>query len=123
MDSTMERAPAGTDFLKLLATAVADELEARLPDMIGRTKELWTAEELAERYNLSPASVRRRIQAGGVWRGGPGGRPHQAGDAGRRASLRGSPHRPRVHAAWNYLSSPAEKEPGEPRPHLKGGTP
>ena len=64
MDKTMERAPAGADFLKLLATAVADELEARLPDMIGRTKELWTAEELAERYNLSPASVRRRIQAG-----------------------------------------------------------
>ena len=64
MDKTMERAPAGTDFLKLLATAVAEELEARLPDMIGRTKELWTAEELAKRYNLSPASVRRRIQAG-----------------------------------------------------------
>ena len=64
MDSTMERTPAGADFLKLLATAVADELEARLPDMIGRTKELWTAEELAERYSLSPASVRRRIQAG-----------------------------------------------------------
>ena len=30
MDKTMERAPAGTDFLKLLAAAVADELEARL---------------------------------------------------------------------------------------------
>ena len=55
MDNTMERTPAGADFLKLLATAVADELEARLPDMIGRPKDLWTAEE---------ASVRRRIQAG-----------------------------------------------------------
>ena len=64
MDKTMERAPAGADFLQLLAAAVADELEARLPDIIGRPKELWTAEELAERYKLSPASVRRRIQAG-----------------------------------------------------------
>lgn len=54
------RAPAGADFLQLLAAAVADELEARLPDIIGRPKELWTAEELAERYKLSPASVRRR---------------------------------------------------------------
>ena len=58
------RAPAGVDFLQLLAAAVADELEARLPDVLGRPKELWTAEELAERYKLSPASVRRRIQAG-----------------------------------------------------------
>ena len=35
MDKTMERAPAGTDFLKLLAAAVADELEARLLNLNG----------------------------------------------------------------------------------------
>ena len=41
-----------------------NQRQMRLLKLLLSRQRYWTAEELAERYKLSPASVRRRIQAG-----------------------------------------------------------
>ena len=61
MGRPTEPAPA-VDVLEIMAERIAEKLADRL--LAARPKELWTAEELAERYGMSKASIRRRIRAG-----------------------------------------------------------
>ena len=65
MGRPTEPAPA-VDVLEIMAERIAEKIAEKLADRLpaARLKELWTTEELAERYGMSKASIRRRIRAG-----------------------------------------------------------
>ena len=50
--------------LDALADMIADKLLQKMEAPISRSQELYTISQLAERYSLSPDSIRRRIKDG-----------------------------------------------------------
>lgn len=50
--------------LDALADMIADKLLQKMEAPISRSQELYTISQLAERYTLSPDSIRRRIKEG-----------------------------------------------------------
>lgn len=50
--------------LDALADMIADKLLQKIEAPISRSQELYTISQLAERYSLSPDSIRRRIKEG-----------------------------------------------------------
>ena len=71
------------ELLDKLADLVAEKLAEKLGAPTHR--ELWTVEELCERYGLSPDAIRRRIRAGEFGETvNVGGRSHRVTAAGVR---------------------------------------